>query len=187
MGLREAFTHLTMPGSTAQSKGYVWIPGANMGPFDIVDGGDEIGEWGGANCATTEVMTYIMPLPEDMDPTGAITLRDYLVFDAVSDSDVFEIDHLYTLVETTAVTDPVHVVPATAFTSEDAALTIVEATHESRLYMPGLATLAGSTVTQTQIDDRDFLVLGWEVTLTTMTENEFILIGSELAYTRKHV
>ena len=101
--LRATYTRLTNPTTTAQSLGYIWIPGAAMGPFDIADGGDEIGEWGGANTATTEVLTYLMPLPADMDITAAITVQDYLLFDGVSDSDVFEIDHLYDTAATDAV------------------------------------------------------------------------------------
>jgi hypothetical protein len=156
-----------------------------MGPFDLMDGGDEIGEWGGANTATAEALTYLMPLPIDLDITAVISFQNYLVFDAVSDSDVFEIDHLWDTVATTAVTDPVHVIASTAFGTEDAALTIVEATHESRLYMPGAAVIAANLITQAEVDARDLLNLAWDITLTTMTEDQWLLVGSEMSYTRK--
>lgn len=168
-----------------QSVQKLWIPGAAFGPFDIVDGGDEIGEFGGANAEDSAVMTYIMPIPWDLDVTAAITFTDYLVFDGVSDGDVFEIDHLFTIVETDATTDPVHVAPSTAFDDEDGALTIVEATHESRIYVAGAAQIDADTITTAQQTDRDLLVLGWEINLTTMAENEFVLLGTEMSYTRR--
>lgn len=178
---------IKVTGEDGGKYGKIWIPGAALGPFDIVDGGDEIGEWGGANAQDSAVMTYIMPVPDDLDVTAAMSFQDYLVFDGVSDSDVFEIDHLYTIVDTDATTDPVHVAPSTAFDTEDTALTIVEATHESRLYLPGAATIAADTITTTQRDAGALLVLGWEINLTTMTEDEFILVGSYLTYTKSYV
>ena len=169
----------------SQKQGKIWIPGYAMGP--LVDAADGIGHYGGANAATTEILTTLIPIPWDMDVTAAISLQNYLSFDGVSDSDVFEIDHLYDITEKTSVVDPVHVAPTTAFTTEDAALTIVEATHESRIYIPGAATIAANAITAAQQTARDLLVLGWEITLTTMTETQFALIGAEITYTKRFV
>jgi hypothetical protein len=184
---RTRFNSQIVPKDVEQALAKVWIPGADLGPFAVSDGGDEIGAWGGVNAADSEVLTYIFPIPHDMDVSQPIILTDILVFDEVSDADEFEIDHLYTLVALDATTDPVHVAPATAFDDEDGALTIVEATHESRLYVAGPAQIDGATITEAQQDARGFIVLGWEINLTTMTEDQFILVGTELQYTRRFV
>jgi hypothetical protein len=179
------FNSQVVPADSVEKYGYIWIDGNAMGPNIGADSG--IGDWGGGNAATTENLSYIMPIPMDMDVTESIVVQDYVVFDGVSDNDIFQIERFYGVVAKTATTDPVHVAATTTMGTEDGALTIVEATHESRLYIPSAVTITTPAITAAQQTARDLLTLFWTITLTTMTESQFILVGSELKYTRRFV
>jgi len=181
---RSRFTSQIVPTDATQKVGHRWISYTEIGPEAIATAAD-LGTWRGINCATTEVLVWTGPWPHDIDVTQAITLTPHVVFDLVSDDDVFELDVTYEVDDGT--TDPVHVDPATTTGVTDAAaLTIVEATHESRRVSTVLAaSIAAGTFAAA--DQAKYLSLGWTVTLTTMIQAEFIILGVDMAYTRRFV
>lgn len=183
------FNSKIVPKDSEEAVGRIYIPysAVRFGPAAVITAA-EIGSWSGFNVDTAEAFQTVLEFPEDMDVTAAMTIEPYLVFDGISDDDTIGFALTYTVDAGTL--DPVHVAPATDTGVTDAAvLTLVEATHESRLLNDGslAATIAADTFTTTQRDAPSTFALNWVCTLDTITQAQYIIYGVMIKYTRRFV